>query len=79
MAPTRCNRDSAKRNGTERNHNVNSGGSYCKLLEHCVFRRLSTKQQLPLPIGESSISAKRKLIKENASANKYIIAYFHRL
>ena len=72
MTPTRCIRDSA--GGMEWNHNVNSGGGYCKLLEHCVCRRLSTKQQLPLPIGESSISAKRKLIKVNSSANKYIIA-----
>ena len=60
--PIHCSRDSA-RGGMERHHNVNSGGGYCKLLEHCVCRRLSTKQQLPLPIGESSISAKRKLTK----------------
>ena len=52
MTPTRCNRDSAKRNGMG-NYNVNSGGGYCKLLEHCVCRRLSTKQQLPFREAET--------------------------
>ena len=37
----------------ERNHNVNSGGGYCKLLEHCVCRRLSTKQQHPFREAET--------------------------
>ena len=76
MVPTRCNRDSVKRNGRftdrymERNHNVNSGGGYCKLLEHCVCRRLSTKQQLQLPFRKAETH------KENVCANKYIIAIF---
>ena len=44
--------------GMEWNNNVNSGGGYCKLLECRVCRRLSPNRLPPLPISESSISAK---------------------